>query len=209
MALHLYVGSQRLSSWSLRPYLALVHAGAAFETTTIALDRDTTRGAIANVNPAGRVPVLHHDGAVIWDSLAICEYVHELFPQATLWPDDCARRAVARSISAEMHSGFAALRGAMPMDLGGSWPGRGHTPEALADASRIQAIWRDQLAASGGPFLFGAFTIADAMFAPVTTRFTTYGVELDAACRGYVAAIAALPAMKRWCEDAAAEPARG
>jgi glutathione S-transferase len=152
------------------------------------------------------VPVLHHDGLVIWDSLAICEYAHELFPQAGLWPEERARRARARAISAEMHAGFAALRQHMPMNLDAQKPGEGHTPEVLADAARVQAIWREALAASGGPFLFGGFTIADAMFAPVTTRFTTYGVALDAGCRAYVEAIAALPAMKAWRADAEREP---
>jgi glutathione S-transferase len=206
MTLTLYVGSKRYSSWSLRPYVALVQAGAKFETTTILLDRDTSTTEIAKVNPAGRVPVLHHDGVVIWDSLAICEYLNELFPQAKLWPDDRLQRARARSMSAEMHAGFAALRQNMPMDLGASKPGQGHVPDALADARRIQEIWREQLAASGGPFLFGACTIADAMFAPVTTRFVTYGVELDAVCRKYVDAVGALPALRQWYADAAKEP---
>jgi glutathione S-transferase len=204
--LHLYVGSKRYSSWSLRPYLALAHAGAAFETTTIVLDRPTTRDEIARVSPTGRVPVLHHDGLVIQDSLAICEYVHELY--GTLWPADRAVRARARAVSAEMHAGFGELRARMPMDIGGARAGQGHTPGALADARRVQAIWREQLAASGGPFLFGAFTIADAMFAPVTTRFVTYGVDVDPTCRAYIDAIAALPAMQQWTRDAAAEPAR-
>jgi glutathione S-transferase len=207
MAHVLHVGSKRYSSWSLRPYLALAHAGAAFETRTIVLDRDTTRAEIARVTPAGRVPVLHDDELVIWDSLAICEYAAELYPDARLWPAERAARARARAISAEMHAGFAELRAQMPMDLGASRPGIGHTPAALADARRVQAIWREQLAASGGPFLFGAFTIADAMYAPVTTRFVTYGVELDATCRAYVDAIASLPAMQQWTSDAAAEPA--
>lgn len=201
----LYVGSKRYSSWSLRPYLALAHAGIAFETETILLDRDDSKPNIAKVTPSGRVPVLHDGSLVIWDSLAICEYAAELHP--ALWPADRAARARARAISAEMHSGFAALRRDMPMDVCASKPGRGHTGDALADARRVMAIWRDQLASSGGPFLFGAFTIADAMFAPVTTRFTTYGVELDAPCRGYVAAIAALPAMRAWRADAEREPA--
>lgn len=207
MTLHLYVGTKRYSSWSLRPYVALVQAGAVFETRTILLDQTATRDEIGKVNPAGKVPVLHHDGVVIWDSLAICEYVHELYPGAKLWPEDRTKRALARSVSAEMHSGFAAMRQAMTMDLGESRPGQGHTPEALADVRRIQAIWREQLGASGGPFLFGAFSIADAMFAPVTTRFTTYGVDLDETCRAYVDAVAALPAMKQWQKDAEAEPA--
>jgi glutathione S-transferase len=207
MTLTLYVGSKRYSSWSLRPYLVLAHAGAAFETTTILLDQPGTKAEIAKVNPAARVPVLHADGLVIWDSLAICEYVHELFPAAKLWPEDRARRAVARAVSAEMHAGFAALRRDMPMELCAHKPGQGHTAEALADAYRIQAIWREALAASGGPFLFGAFTIADAMFAPVTTRFRTYGVALEAPLRAYVDAVAALPAMVAWQRDAEAEPA--
>ncbi len=206
MTLTLHVGSKRYSSWSLRPYLALAHTGAAFECTTILLDTQTTRDQIAAVNPAGKVPVLHHDGQVIWDSLAICEYLHELYPAANLWPADRARRARARAISAEMHSGFAALRRDMPMDVVADKPGRGHTVEALADARRVQAIWREQLAASNGPFLFGTFTIADAMFAPVTSRFTTYGVDLDAACRAYSEAVAALPALRAWKQDALAEP---
>jgi len=206
--LTLYVGSKRYSSWSLRPYLALAHADAPFACKTILLDRDATKAEIAKVNPAGRVPGLHDDALVIWDSLAICEYVAELFPAAKLWPAERAQRARARSIAAEMHSGFATLRHDMPMDLLSDKPGQGHTEGALADARRVTAIWREQLVAkpSGGPFLFGAFTIADAMFAPVTTRFSTYGVELDPTCRAYVEAIAALPAMRAWRADAATEP---
>jgi glutathione S-transferase len=208
MAMTLYVGSKNLSSWSLRAYLALGASGLAFEDEVIELDRPTTKSRILAVNPAGRVPVLHHDDVVIWDSLAICEYLNELVPEAKLWPADRARRARARSISAEMHSGFVALRTNRSMDLCADKAGQGHVPEALADARRVQDIWRDALAASGGPFLFGAFSIADAMFAPVTTRFTTYGVDMDATCRAYVDAVAALPAMQAWRRDAASEPAR-
>jgi glutathione S-transferase len=206
MALSLYVGSKRYSSWSLRPYLALAQTGAAFETTTILLDQPDTKARIAAVTPAGKVPVLHHDDLVIWDSLAICEYVAELHPEAKLWPTDRTARAKARAVSAEMHSGFAALRRDMPMDVHGKKPGKGHTAEALADAKRVHAIWHEALAASGGPFLFGAFSIADAMFAPVATRFVTYGVELDAPCRAYVDALYALPSMKQWLADAEREP---
>jgi len=207
MTLTLYVGSKRYSSWSLRPYVALVHTGVPYEIRTILLDREDTRAEIAKVNPAGRLPVLHHDDLVIWDSLAICEYLNELLPEAQLWPADRAQRARARSISAEMHAGFTALRSNMPMEVCADKAGQGHTPEALADARRICDIWREALAASGGPFLFGRFSIADAMFAPVTSRFQTYGVELDAACRAYVEAVAALPAMQVWRRDAATEPA--
>jgi len=206
MTLTLYVGSKRYSSWSLRPYVALTHTGLPFEARTILLDRDTTRAEIAKVNPAMRLPVLHHDDLVIWDSLAICEYLNELAPEAQLWPADRAQRARARAVCAEMHSGFAALRSNMPMDIGADKAGQGHTPEALADIRRVTEIWRQALAASGGPFLFGRFTNADAMFAPVTTRLVTYGVALDAACRAYVDAVAALPAMIAWARDAASEP---
>jgi len=206
MALTLYVGTKRYSSWSLRPYLALKQTAAQADVKTILLDRPESKDEILKVNPAGKVPVLHHDGLVIQDSLAICEYLSELYPEAKLWPADRAQRARARAISAEMHSGFAELRGNMPMDIGGNKPGVGHTPAALADARRVMAIWREHLAASGGPFLFGAFTIADAMYAPVTTRFVTYGVEVDKPCRAYIDAIAALPAMQQWTRDAAAEP---
>jgi glutathione S-transferase len=206
MALVLHVGSKRYSSWSLRPYLALAQTGVPFETRTILLDTPTTRAEIAKIAPAARIPVLYDDDLVIWDSLAICEYAAELAPAARLWPEDRAQRARARSISAEMHSGFAALRQHMPMDLGPSKAGEGHTPEALADARRVQTIWRELLATSGGPFLFGGFTIADAMYAPVTARFRTYGVELDATLRDYVDAIAALPAMRQWQADANTEP---
>jgi len=205
MPLTLYVGSKRRSSWSLRPYLALAHSGLAFESRTISLDRETTKAEIKKVNPAGKLPVLHHDGLVIWDSLAICEYAAELAPEAKLWPADRAQRARARSMCAEMHSGFAALRQHMSMDVVVDHPGEGRVPEALADAARVMELWRDALAASGGPFLFGSFTIADAMFGPVTTRFTTYGVDLDATCRRYVDAVAALPAMQTWRRDAATE----
>jgi glutathione S-transferase len=203
--LHLYVGSKRYSSWSLRPYLALADTGAEFQCTTILLDRDSTKGEIAGVNPAGKVPVLHHDGVVIWDSLAICEYLDELYPAAQLWPADQVQRARARAISCEMHSSFAAMRKHMSMDIGASRP-TPTDPEALHDVHRVLAIWREQLAASGGPFLFGRFSIADAMFAPVTTRFVTYGIDLDARCRAYVETIAAVPAMKQWTADALSEP---
>jgi glutathione S-transferase len=209
MTLTLYVGNKRYSSWSLRPYLALAHTGLAFEDKTILLRRADTRGEILKVNAAARLPVLHHDGLVIWETLAICEYLNELAPAAQLWPADRAARARARAMSMEMHAGFAALREHMPMDTLADKPGHGHAPEALADARRVQELWREALAASGGPFLFGAFSIADAMFAPVTIRFTSYAVDLDASCRAYVDAIAALPALQAWKRDAAGEPLLG
>jgi glutathione S-transferase len=204
MALTLYVGSKRYSSWSLRPYLALAQTGVAFETKTILLDQQDSKAKIAAVNPAGKVPVLHDGDLVIWDSLAICEYIAEQHTE--LWPSAKKERALARSISAEMHSGFAALRRDMSMDVCTDKRGQGHTPEALADAARVQAIWKECLGKSGGPFLFGELTIADCMFAPVVTRFRTYGVELDDACAAYSKAIFALPAMKEWIADAEREP---
>ena len=197
----LYVGTPAKSSWSLRPFLALAHTGATFELTTIELDQPDTAAKLAALSPTGRVPVLDHDGLVIPDSLAICEYLAELFPEAQLWPLDRAARARARAVSCEMHSGFAALRRDMPMSLLEDRHGQGQTLEAAADIRRVHQLWHTALAASGGPFLFGRFTIADAMFAPVATRFTTYGVELDATCRHYVATLAALPAMSRWLGD--------
>ena len=205
--LHLYVGSKRLSSWSLRPYLALAHAGLPFELTVIPLDAPTTAAQIAKVAPHQRVPVLHHGAAVIWDSLAICEYVAELAPAARLWPAEPLQRAKARSMSAEMHAGFAALRTHMPFALLEDRTGQGQVPEALADAARVQSMWAEQLTISGGPFLFGTFTIADAMFAPVASRFRTYGIPLDAVGAAYSAALFELPAMRAWMRDAEAERA--
>ncbi len=203
MTLVLYVGTKHTSSWSLRPFLALVQSGLPFETRTIALDQPTSRAEMLRVSPSAKVPVLHDGELAIWDSLAICEYLAERVP--ALWPADRIERARARTIAAEMHSGFAALRQHMPMELLQQRHGQGHVPEALADAARVQAIWRDALGRSGGPLLFGDFSITDAMFAPVVTRFQTYGVDLDASCRAYVASVEALPGMKRWRAEARAE----
>jgi len=206
MALVLYCGNKRYSSWSLRAYLALAHTGAPFDVRTVWLDREDTQTELAKIGPASRVPVLHDGSLVIWDSLAICEYVAEVFPAAQLWPAETARRARARSIACEMHSGFAAIRRDMSMDLLGQRHGVGHTPDALADAARAMAIWRNELDHSGGPFLFGEFTIADAMFAPVTTRLVTYGVARDAAVQRYIDTIAELPAFTLWRDGATTEP---
>lgn len=212
MTLVLHVGTKNLSSWSLRPYLALAHTGLPFEDRTIFLDRPDTRARALALSPSGRVPVLVDGELVVWDSLAICEYLAERAPDAVLWPADRAVRARARSVSAEMHAGFPALRKHMSMNLRKRAPGAGHAPDALADAARVMQIWRDcraaaAAAAAAGPFLFGTFTIADAMYAPVVTRFATYGVELDPVCRAYADAIEALPAMRAWRADAEREPA--
>lgn len=204
----LYIGNRRYSSWSMRPYLALAAARADFRTEVIVLDQPDTATQIAAVNPAGRVPVLHHGDLVVHDSLAICEYASELYPEAGLWPRDQRDRARARSLVAEMHSGFAALRREMPMDVCASRPGVGHTPDALRDAFRVMAVWRDARArATGGPFLFGAYTIADAFFTPVAGRFRTYGVDLDTTCQAYADALLAYPPAAAWIEAARAEAA--
>jgi glutathione S-transferase len=207
--LTLVVGSKNYSSWSLRPYLALAHTGQPFQEVVVALDAPDTAANIARHSPSGRVPVLRHGALSIWDSLAICEYLAETFPAARLWPEDKAARAVARAVTAEMHSGFAALRQNLPMNIRARRAGQGHdAPGVKDDIRRVLALWSECRAryGQGGPFLFGAFSIADAFYAPVVTRFVTYGVELDAGAAAYRDAVLGLPAMRRWVEAAAAEP---
>jgi glutathione S-transferase len=208
MALTLLIGDRRYSSWSLRGYLAAAMSRLPFETKTIWLDRPDSAAELAARTPASRVPVLHDGELVVWDSLAICEYLAELAPDRGLWPAERAARARARSVSAEMHSGFQQLREQMGFDLLARRPGQGHTPGALADVQRIQKTWSEALDRSGGPFLFGALTIADAMYAPICSRFVTYDVQLDATSQRYVDAIFAWPAMQQWCADAEREPDR-
>jgi glutathione S-transferase len=199
MALTLYVGTRHLSSWSLRAFLALHHVGVPFDEVVVELDRPDSHDRLRAVTPSGRVPAMVHDGLLVWDSLAICEYLAETFPEAQLWPRERDARAHARAVSAEMHSGFGAMRANLSMDLRTSRPGEGHTPEALADCARVMEIWRDCRARAGaGPYLFGAFSIADCMFAPVTTRFATYAVPMDDVAEAYVATIAASPGMRAW-----------
>ena len=201
----LVIGTKRYSSWSLRGWLAVRLAALDVEEVVIPLAGGGGTEAIKAVSPNGMVPYLEHDGARMWESLAIAEYCAESAP--ALWPADRAVRAHARSVASEMHAGFRGLRMAMPMNLGRSFPGRGRTPEALADIARIEAIWAEALAQYGGPFLFGAaFTLADAMFAPVVTRFLTWQPELSATSRAYMAAVRAHPLMERWYAEAAAEP---
>jgi glutathione S-transferase len=201
----LVIGTKRYSSWSLRGWLAVRLAGLDVEEVVIPLAGGST-AAIKAVSPNGMVPYLEHGGARIWESLAIAEYCAEIAP--ALWPADRAVRAHARAVASEMHAGFRGLRMAMPMNIGRTFPGQGRTPEALADIARIEAIWAECLAQHGGPFLFGgAFTLADAMFAPVVTRFLTWQPEVSAATRGYMDAVRAHPLMERWHAEAAAEPA--
>ena len=205
--LHLIIGNKAYSSWSMRPWIAMKVAGLTFEETVICLGQDTTAAEIKKYSPSGKVPFLIHGGIKVWDSLAILEYLSEAFYDRPWWPTDPDARATARAVSAEMHSGFQGVRQNMPMNLRKSYPGRGRTPESEADIARITSLWRECRAkfGGGGPFLFGAFSNADAMYAPVVTRFKTYGVDLDPACRAYADAVLGLPAMKQWCADAAAE----
>lgn len=207
----LWIGSRTTSSWSLRGWLAVRLAGLDVEEVLIGLDQPDTTARIAAVSPGGTVPCLEHRGARIWESIAIAEYCAELTPG--LWPEERCARAHARAIAAEMHAGFRGLRIAMWMNIDPAFctgaAGKQRTPEALADIARIEAIWRDTRArfGAGGPYLFGAaFTLADVMYAPVTTRFTTWRPELGADALGYVEAVQAHPLMREWFAAAAAEP---
>ncbi|HEX6102351.1 MAG TPA: glutathione S-transferase family protein [Alphaproteobacteria bacterium] len=206
--LTLVIGNKQFSSWSLRPWLALKQIGLPFREVLVLLRRPETRAEILKYSPSGKVPYLIDGSVGVWDSLAILEYLNELKPEARLWPADRAARAFARAISAEMHSGFAALRQHLGMDLKRT-PGKGEWPaEAAADIERVQAIWAEARArhGKGGPFLFGAFTAADAMYAPVVTRFHRYGVPLDPVLTAYRDAVLALPAMQEWTAAAQKEP---
>ena len=209
----LVIGTKRYSSWSLRAWLALKAAGIAFDEVVIALRQPDTAAKVAAYSPSGKVPYLRDGEVSVWDSLAICEYVAEMLPGAYLWPEDRAARAVARSVSAEMHSGFPALREHLSMDMAKTIPMPVVPEPARADIARIQLLWTDCRrrfgAASGapkGPFLFGAFTMADAMYAPVASRFRTYGVKLDPIPEAYVEAIMAFPAMVEWIAAAQQDP---
>jgi glutathione S-transferase len=206
----IYVGNKNYSSWSMRPWLALKQAGAAFEEVIIRLYEEGAGANLRRHSPSARVPVLRHGATTVWESLAICEYLAEQFPAARLWPEDRAARAHARAISSEMHAGFGALRANLPMDIRGRWQLGDRMDKVRADVERITAIWRECRERFGkigsGDFLFGSFTIADAMFAPVTTRFVTYGVPLDAESSAYVETMHRWPAMAEWIAAAKAEP---
>ncbi|MBL1175967.1 glutathione S-transferase family protein [Pantanalinema sp. GBBB05] len=205
--LTLIIGNKNYSSWSLRPWLAMRQVGLEFQEIRIPLDTPKTASQLRQYSPAGKVPVLHDGSLIIWDSLAILEHLVERFSELHWLPVDPAARATARSISAEMHASFVNLRQNMPMNCRASLPGKGMAPGVQADIDRITTIWRDcrQRFGRGGDFLFGAFTIADAMYAPVVSRFTTYGVTLDPICQAYADAIWALPAMQDWLAAAQAE----
>ena len=207
MAYRLIIGNKNYSSWSLRPWLLLRHLNLPFEEVWISFTSAEFKARALEYSPSGKVPVLVDGDITIWDSFAIFEYLAERHPELNLWPQDAAERALARSISAEMHSGFMNLRNLMPMNCRKRFSGKGHTPEALQDIARIISIWQDCRAkhAASGPFLFGRFTIADAMYAPVVLRFRTYVVGLPAESQAYADAILALPAMQEWLAAAAAE----
>ncbi|WP_250532574.1 glutathione S-transferase family protein [Caballeronia sp. AZ10_KS36] len=205
----LVIGDKNLSSWSMRPWVLLRHFGIPFDEVLIRLGQPGTKAKILDVTPSGKVPCLITDsGETVWESLAIMETLAERYPQHALWPRDAAARAHARSISAEMHAGFADLRQNMPMHITAMEPGIGATPGALADIARIDAIWSRCVAQSGGPFLFGDFSIADAMFAPVVMRFNSYAPAISESAREYAARVTALPAVAAWIDDARKDDAR-
>jgi glutathione S-transferase len=207
-AFTLVLGNKNYSSWSLRGFLAAHLAGIEFEERLVRLSEPGTRAALLGHSPAAKVPILKHGPRVVWDSLAIIEYLAEQCPQAGLWPADPDARALARSIAAEMHAGFAALRRHMPMNLRKSLPGKGQGPGVADDIARIGQIWHDCRSrfGSGGPFLVGMPGAADAMYAPVATRFRTYAVALDPVAQAYADAVLAWPPFLEWQAAALEEP---
>ncbi|HEV3178722.1 MAG TPA: glutathione S-transferase family protein [Stellaceae bacterium] len=205
----LYIGNRNYSSWSLRGWLMVKASGITFEEILIRLRQPNTKAEVLRHSPSGRVPALVHGEVSVWESLAIGEYLAELFPDANLWPRDRAARAVARSVSTEMHAGFTALRTHFPMNVRSSFANRASTPDVQADIDRITAIWHDCRSrfSKDGPFLFGAaFSNADAMYAPVVSRFRTYKVELDAEAQAYCDAVWSWPPMQEWAAAAKNEP---
>src|SRR5579872_1322811 len=208
MALHLVIGNKNYSSWSFRPWLAMKVAGIPFQETVISLEAADFKSRVIALSGAGKVPVLIDGDIRVWESLAILEYLAERFPSATLWPREQAARAHARAVASEMHAGFQALRRQLPMNVWRPVIARSLEADAKADVARIDAIWNESRSrfAAGGPFLYGTFGIADAMYAPVVWRFHTYAVEVSAAARDYMHALMALPAWSEWREAARREP---
>jgi glutathione S-transferase len=204
----LVLGNKNYSSWSARAWLAARQTGAAFDEITIPLDQPMTASEIAAHSPSGRVPVLKTDGLVVWDSLAIGEYLAERYPAAGLWPAAEDARATARAATAEMHAGFQALRAQLPMNVRAVKAAAAIIPEAEADIHRIATLWSDCRRRFGGgePFLFGAWSLADAFYAPVVSRFNTYGVGVDAICEAYMDAVLETPIVAEWFAAAKAEP---
>jgi glutathione S-transferase len=212
--MQLYIGNKNYSSWSMRPWVLMKQAGIPFDEVMVRFDAFTPGSAfkqrLAGLTPAGRVPVLVDDGFVVWDTLAIAEYLAERFPAKQLWPEDTKARARARSVCAEMHSGFSALRSHFPMNIEARLPEIGakvmaEQPGVRADLDRIVTMWSELLREHGGPMLFGEFSIADAYFAPVVMRLTTYVPPLPEAVTAYLARVQALPGVAAWVKDALAE----
>jgi len=212
--IQLYIGNKNYSSWSMRPWVLLRQAGIDFEEVMVRFDgfgpEAQFKQLIAPINPVGKVPVLVHDGLVVWDTLAIAEYVAEQFPEHALWPSERTARARARSLCAEMHSGFAALRSACPMNIEAHLPEVGalalrDKPGVRADLQRLTTMWSQLLAEHGGPMLFGCFSVADAYFAPVLMRIRTYSLPVPDDVAAYVERVCALPGVKAWIEGALAE----
>lgn len=203
----LIIGNKNYSSWSLRPWFLMRQAGIDFKEIQISLGAPDTRAQILRHSPSGKVPALKDGEITVWDSLAIAEYLAEQHPQSQLWPKDRVARATARAISAEMHSGFGALRENMTQNCRKFLPGKGRAPGVAEDIARITELWADCRTRFGaaGEFLFGQFSIADAMYAPVVLRFRTYAVELDPVCAAYAQNILTLPAIEEWVTQAYAE----
>jgi glutathione S-transferase len=203
--LTLVVGNKNYSSWSMRPWVLLRARGIPFQERVLKFESQDWRDNISRLSPSGLVPVLWEGGPgkgfATWDTLAIAERLHEIFPGRGIWPADAQLRARARSAAAEMHAGFRALRGAMPMNVRSSHPGKGMNQDVAKDIARITALW----SAAQRPFLFGDFSAADAFYAPVATRFITYGVELKGAAKDYHKALLAAPAIVAWSADAVKE----
>ncbi|MGH8806187.1 MAG: glutathione S-transferase family protein [Polaromonas sp.] len=212
--LKLYIGNKNYSSWSMRPWVLLKQAGIPFEEIKVRFDSFDANSAfkekISGVNPVGKVPALDDGGFVVWDSLAIAEYLAEKFPEKNLWPRDMQARARARSLCAEMHSGFGALRSACPMNIEADLRDVGRLawrdkPAVRADVERLVAMWSELLAQYKGPMLFGDFSIADAFFAPVCMRLKGYALPVPADITAYIERLSALPGVKAWIDDALAE----
>ena len=206
--LQLAIANKNYSSWSMRPWVLLRQAGIEFEEIQLKFTEQHTVAGIEPYSPTRQVPALIVDGEPVWDSLAICETVAELFPHKQLWPADARARRIARSVCAEMHAGFRSLRVAMPVNIRSSHPGKGMNPAVQQDIDRIVEIWQSCRArfGTGGELLFGAFCVADAYYAPVATRFLTYAVSLPSAAQRYADTLLALPAVQEWMAQARREP---
>ncbi|MFI4914830.1 MAG: glutathione S-transferase family protein [Steroidobacterales bacterium] len=203
----LVIGNKNYSSWSMRPWVLLRQAGIAFKEVQLKFDDAARAEGVEIYSPTGLVPVLMTDGQPVWDTLAICETVAEMFPQQGLWPADARARQVARSICAEMHAGFRDLRGAMPMNIRSAHAGKGMNPAVRKDIERIVSIWQScrERCGRGGEMLFGSFGVADAFYAPVVMRFMTYAVELPPVAQAYANAVRTLPAVLDWVAAARQE----